>query len=195
LERITKRSSADRFAPSRPDRHRRGLNTPDAELVELLPSLGSVITVRVGHPLTLVEAIDMQQKVQALIARRPAAIVLDVAEVIPIDEMGPLMLSSVARQAAEDGIAVALANVSPPLRGRLAQLGVPNLTFINGPAPTAPTPDTHGQETDSRSVPPPTLRPKESTGLTKSGLSPAHTGTGIHDETVPQPPSSSRPHS
>ena len=151
------RTSADWSASSCPDWHRLGPQTPDTELFERLQGLDSVITLRVGHPLTLDEAIVMQQKVLALIARRPAAIVLDVAGLIPIDEMGVLMLPTVARDAAENGIPVALANPSPPLLDRLAQLGVRNLTFINSPVPTAPTEDEHEQETGSRpaALPPP----------------------------------------
>lgn len=83
----------------------------------------------------------MQQQVEALIAQRPAAIVLDVAGLMPIDEMGVLMLPAMATDAAEEGVTVVLANPSRPLRDRLAQLGVRNLTFVYRPAPTAPTED------------------------------------------------------
>ena len=179
------RTSADRSASSCPDWHRPGPQTPDTEPFERLQGLDSVITLRVGHPLTLVEAIVMQQQVKALIARRPAAIVLDVAGLMPIDEMGVLMLPAVAHDAAEDGIPVALANPSPPLRDRLAQLGVRNLTFINSPVPTAPTEDEYEQETGSRPISLPPTRPEESTGLTRSGLPPAPTGAGIHEQALP----------
>jgi STAS domain len=102
------------------------------------------------------------------------AIVLDVAGVMPTDEMGMLMLSALARDAAENGITVALADPSPPLRDRLAQLGVHNLTFIE-----------YEQETDRRptSLPPPGS--EESTALMGSGQPPAHTGAGIHEEALP----------
>ena len=129
---------------------------PGSELFEHPQGLDSVITLRVGHPLTLVEAIVLQQKVLALIARRPDVIVLDVAGLMPIDEMGVLMLPAVARDAAEEGVTVALANPSPPLRDRLAQLGVHNLTFI-----TAPPDSTHrGRKAPPpESTPPPSLPP------------------------------------
>ena len=182
MEGITERTSADRSASSCPDWHRLG---PGTEPFEHPQGLESVMTLRVGHPLTRVEAVVMQHQVKALIAGRPAAIVLDVAGLIPIDEMGVLMLSALAREAAEDGIAVALANPSPPLRDRLTQLGVHDLTFIDSPAPTAPTEDAYQQETGGPPASLPPTGPEETTRLTGSGLPPAHAGAGIHHEGLP----------
>jgi len=127
----------------------------------------------------------MQQQVEALIAQRPAAIVLDVAGLMPIDEMGVLMLSAVPREASEDGIAVALANPSARLRDRLAQLGLHDLTFIDSPAPTAPTEDEYQQETGGLPASLPPTGSEETTRLMGSGLPPAHAGAGIHDEGLP----------
>jgi anti-anti-sigma regulatory factor len=135
--------------------------------------------------LTRVEAVVMQQHVEALIAQRPAAIVLDVAGLMPLDEMGVLMLPAVAHDAAEHGIAVALANPSPLLRDRLAQLGVLDLTFFDSPVPTAPTEDEYEQETGRRPTSLLPTRPEDSTGLTRSGLPPALTGVGIHEQALP----------
>ena len=154
-------------------------------------SRDSVITLRVGHPLTLVEAIDVQRKVRALIARHPAAIVLDVAGLMPTDEMGVLMLPAMAHDAAEEGVTVVLANPSRPLRDRLAQLGVRNLTFVYRPAPTAPTEDgvtSRRQPTHSTCF----LRPvpRSTAGADGGPLPSAQTG-GSHHETVPGAP---RPH-
>ena len=86
------------------------------------------------------------QKVPALIPRRPAAIVLDVAGLLPVDETCVLIPPGVALDAAEDGVAVALATPSPPWRDRPAQLGVRDLTVINSPVTTAPTEEEHEQE-------------------------------------------------
>jgi anti-anti-sigma regulatory factor len=135
--------------------------------------------------LTLVEAIVLQQKVLALIARRPAAIVLDVAGLMPIDEMGVLMLSAVAGDAAGYGITVALANPSARLRDRLAQLGVHNLTFIIRPAETAPTEDAYEQEAGSRRVSLPPLGPEEATGADEVRAPIAPSGVGIHEVALP----------
>jgi anti-anti-sigma regulatory factor len=173
------RTPADRSASSCPDWHRPG---PDTEPFEHPHGLDSVITLRVGHPYSLVEAVDMQEKVKALIARRPAAIVLDMTGVMPTDEMGMLMLSAMARDAAEDGITVALADPSPPLLARLAQLGVRNFTFINSPVPPAPTEDEHGQETGRLPASLPLTGSEGTTRLTGSGLPPVHAGAGIHEE-------------
>jgi hypothetical protein len=102
--------------------------------------------------------------------------------VMPTDEMGMLMLSAMARDAAEDGITVALADPSPPLLARLAQLGVRNLTFINSPVPPAPTEDEHGQETGRLPASLPLTGSEGTTRLTGSGLPPVHAGAGIHEE-------------
>ena len=161
MERITQRTSADQPASSLPDRQRPGPRTAPIEHPE---GVDSVVTLRVGHPLRLVEAIVMQQKVWALIARRPDVIVLDVAGILPMDDMGVLMLPNVALDAAHEGVVVALANLSPPLRDRLAQLGVRNLTFIDSPVPTR------------AAVAPGTTR------LTGAGLPPDLAGADSHGE-------------
>jgi anti-anti-sigma regulatory factor len=178
---LSGRAPADRSASSCPDWQRLG---PDDEPLERPPGLDSVTTLRVGHPLRLVEAVVMQQKVLALIARRPGVIVLDVAGILPMDDMGVLMLPSVALDAAEAGVAVAVANPSPPLRDRLAQLGVRNLTFIDRPVPTtAPTED--GHETVGLPAALPPTGSEEPTRLTGSGPLPAHAVAGMLEEGLP----------
>jgi anti-anti-sigma regulatory factor len=129
---------------------------------ERLRSLDSVITLTVEPPLRLVEALVLREEVQALIAARPAVIVLDVAGLVPDAEMGVLMLPTVARDAAAEGIAVVVVNPSRALLDRLWQLGVRDLTCAD--------------------------RPEGSTGRRRSGPLPARTGPKRRDEALPGSP-------
>jgi anti-anti-sigma regulatory factor len=187
IEAITERTSADRVPSSRPDWH--GPGNSDTELCERCQSPGAVITLRVAPPLRLVEATVLRQQVEALFAHRPAAIVLDVAGLVPDGEMGVLMLSLVARDAAAEGIAVVLANPSPALCDRLRQLGVRDLTCADRPDLPAPTEDECGLPTGGRPATTPPPRPEGSTRR-GSGPLPAGTGAGLRDEALPGSPCS-----
>jgi hypothetical protein len=97
----------------------------------------------------------------------------------------PQVLDSVITLTAEDGAAVALANASPPLRDRLAQLDVRSLTLINSLVLTASTEDEHEQETGGLPASLPPTGSEETTRLTGSGPPPAHAGAGLHEEGLP----------
>lgn len=145
---ISRRTSAELPPTTCSHWHLLGPEGPEIEMFERPQGLDSVMTLRVEPPLSLVEAMVMRHKVQGLIARCPTVIVLDVAGLLPADEMGVLVLPAVTRDAAERGIGVVLTNPSRPLRDRLSQLGVHNLTFVYDSAQTVPTEDAFERDTD-----------------------------------------------
>jgi anti-anti-sigma regulatory factor len=177
---VTQPTPADWPLASCSDGHRRTGHIPDAEPFERLHGLNPVIALRVEPPLRLVDALVVQQEVTALLTRRPAVIVLDVAGVVPVDEMGVLALSAVAHDAAEQGSAVVLAYPSRPLRDRLAQLGVRDVTFIY---PSEPAEGESEHMVDHRHIPLAASDPETFERPTRSGLAPAHVGTTFVAET------------
>ena len=147
MEETIQRTSADRSTSSTRGWRLLDPHVPHAGLPERLESLDSAVTLKVGPPFGLVEAIALRAKVKTLVAHHPAAIVLDMDGLLPLDEMGVLMLPTLARDAARTGSAVVVANPSRPLHDRLVQLGVRDLTFVDRRAST-PTEDEGEQEAD-----------------------------------------------
>ena len=147
VEQTTRRTSGDRSTSSTHGWRVLDPHAPDAGLLARLQSLDTAVTLKVRPPFRLPEAIALQAEVKALIARRPAPIVLDMDGLLPLDEMGVLMLSTLARDAAGEGAAVVLANPSRPLHDRLVQLGIHDLTLVDRRVPT-PTEDEGEQGAD-----------------------------------------------
>lgn len=100
-----------------------------------------------------------------------------------IDAMGEVMLPTVARDAAGDGITVALAGPSRRLRD-VAPLGARDLTVIDHSAPRPPAADGWAGETDG-TPDPLSAGPEERPA---SGVSGLPRSRGIHRGTRPSAP-------